>query len=62
MEKFNTATAVRAGHEAVCWDVYRVISMYEYLTASVNWYRGSLYRFETARLQGCKVPSPPSSI
>ena len=29
----------------VCWDVYRVISMYEYLTASVNWYRVFFHRF-----------------
>src|SRR4029434_1142584 len=50
MAKFNTATAVRARQEAVCWDVYGVISRYEYLTASVNWYRGFLYRFESARL------------
>ena len=38
--KFNTATAVRAIQEAVCEDVYGVISMYEYMTASVIWYRG----------------------
>ena len=29
MAKFNTATAVRARQEAVYWDVYRIISMYE---------------------------------
>src|SRR4029434_6670038 len=48
MAKCNTATAVRAGHEAVCWDVYRLISMYEYVTASVNWYRGYRYRLVIA--------------
>ena len=57
MAKFNTAAAVRQ----VCWDVYRVISMYEYLTASVHWYRGFLYRFESARLL-VRIPSPPSSM
>src|SRR4029434_6120345 len=50
MAKFNTATAVRARHEAVCWDVYRLISMYEYMPASVNWYRGYCYWLVTARL------------
>ena len=39
MAKSNTATAVRARQE-VCEDVYGVISMYEYMTASVIWYRG----------------------
>ena len=39
MAKFNTATAVRARQE-VCEDVYGVISMYEWATASVTWYRG----------------------
>ena len=29
MAKFNTATAVRAIQEAVCEDVYGVMSMYE---------------------------------
>ena len=43
--KFNTATAVRARLDAVCWDVYRMISMYEYMTASVNWYSRLLVRF-----------------
>src|SRR4029434_4901671 len=61
MAKFNTATAVRARQEAVCWDVNRVISMYEYLTASVNWYRGFLYRVESVRLL-VRIPSPPSSM
>src|SRR4029434_2584500 len=50
MAKFNTATTLRARHEAVCWDVYTLISMYEYITASVNWYRGYRYRLVTARL------------
>ena len=50
MAKFNTATAVRARQEAVCWDVYRMISMYENVTASVDWYRGYRYRLLTARL------------
>src|SRR4029434_5946239 len=45
MAKFNIATAVRARQEAVCWDVYRMISMYENVTASVDWYRGYRYRF-----------------
>src|SRR4029434_258865 len=45
----------------VCWDVYRVISMYKYLTASVHWYRGFLYRFESAWLL-VQIPSPPSSM
>ena len=42
MEKSNTATAVRARQEEVCEVVYgyRVISMYECVTASVIWYRG----------------------
>ena len=44
MAKFNTATA---RPKAVCWDVYRLISMYEYMTASVNWYRGYCYRLVT---------------
>ena len=61
MAKFNTATAVRARLEAVCWDVYRMISMYEYLMACVNWYRGFLYWFGTARLL-VRIPSPPSSV
>ena len=39
MAKFNIATAVRARQEAVCWDVYRMISMYENMMASVDWYR-----------------------
>src|SRR4029434_8103379 len=47
MAKFNTATAVRARQEEVYWDVYRVISMYENLTASVNRYRGYCYRLVT---------------
>ena len=34
---------------------------YEYLTATVNWYRGFLYRFESARLL-VQIPSPPSSM
>ena len=38
MAKFNTATAVRAIQEAVCEDVYGLISMYEYLTPSVSCY------------------------
>ena len=50
MAKFNTATAVRARLEAVCWDVYRMISMYEYMTTSVNRYRGYPCRSVTARL------------
>ena len=50
MAKFNTATAVRARQEAVCWDVYRKISMYENLIASVDWYRGYHYRLVNARL------------
>ena len=50
--KFNTATAVRARLEAMCWDVYRMISMYEYMTASVNWYSRLLVRFL----------SPPTSV
>ena len=40
MAKSNTATAVRARQEEVCEDVYGVISMYEWATASVTWYRG----------------------
>src|SRR4029434_7403181 len=35
----------------VCWGVYRVISMLESLTVSVSWYRGFVYRFESAWLQ-----------
>ena len=50
MAKFNIATAVRARQEAVCWDVYRMISMYENMMASVDWYRGYRYRLLTARL------------
>ena len=61
MAKFNTATVVRAKQEAVCWDVYRVISMYGYLMASVNWYRGFLYRFKSARLL-VQIPSSPFLI
>ena len=61
MAKFNTATAVKARQEAACWDVYRVISMYEYLTASVSWHSGFLYRFESALLL-VQIPSPPSSM
>ena len=61
MAKFNTATAVRARQEAVCWDFYRTISMYEYMTASVNWYRGYCYRLVTARLL-VRIPSPPTSV
>src|SRR4029434_3090417 len=57
MSKFHTATA----ESKVCWDVYRVISMYKYLMASVSWYRGFLYRFETAWLL-VQIPSPPSSM
>ena len=48
MAKFNTATAVRAIQEAVCEDVYGVISMYEWATASVTWYRGYCCRLVTA--------------
>ena len=40
MAKSNTATAVRARQEEVCEDDYGVISMYEYMMASVIWYRG----------------------
>src|SRR4029434_1056470 len=50
MVKFNTATAVRARQEEVCWDVYRMISMYENMTASVDWYRGYRYWLLTLRL------------
>ena len=57
MAKFNTATAVRARQEAVCWDVYRMISMYENMTASVDWYRGYRYRLVTAMLL-VRFPSP----
>src|SRR4029434_10768710 len=61
MAKSNTATAVRARQEAVYEAVYAVISMYEYLTASVSWYRGFLYWFESA-LFLVQLPSPPSSM
>ena len=45
----------------VCWGVYRVISIYESLTASVSWYRGFVYRFESAWLL-VQIPSPPFSM
>ena len=35
MAKFNTATVVRAKDEAVCENVYTVISMYESGTVSM---------------------------
>ena len=61
MAKFNTATAVRARQEAVCWDVYRIISMHENVTASVDWYRGYRYWLLTARLL-VRFPSPPTLL
>ena len=57
MAKFNTTTAV----SKVCWGVYRVISMYEYMIASVHWYRGFLYRYESAWLL-VQITSTPSSM
>ena len=59
MAKFNTATAVRVIQEAVCEDVYGLISMYENVTASVDWYRGC--RLVTARLL-VRFPSPPTLV
>ena len=59
MAKSNTATAARARQEAVYGAVYAGISMYEYLTASVHWYRGFLYQFESAWVL-VQIPSPPS--
>ena len=49
MAKSNTTAAARARQEAVCWDVYRMISMYENMMASVDWYRGYRYRLVTTR-------------
>ena len=40
MAKIKTANAVRARQEKVCEDIYWLIYMYEYVTASVIWYRG----------------------
>ena len=40
MAKSNTSTAARARQEKVCEDIYWLIYMYEYVTASVIWYRG----------------------
>src|SRR4029434_2654266 len=45
----------------VCWDVYILISMYEYLMASVSWYGGYLYGCASAWLL-VQIPSPPYSM